>query len=922
MKRRRLLKRLNAATLELSAPGIWLLDETFASTLRKAMEDAWRERDGNPASLAARLGQSDWSTADELLQIVDGIGVVSIAGMLFPRANPWTYYGLATAVSDVVAAVDEALANRDVRGVLFVIDSPGGRAQGVFEAVRQIRGMADAAGKPIWAMVEGIAASGGYAFAVAADRILSTNMSVTGSIGALMIHAQFRPEDTAYTVVRYGENKALGNPYEPFTEQVAADWQAAVNAIGVEFETVVAEGRNVTIEQVQSRMGRGATFFAAEARQRGLIDGIVGSADEALGLLRQAVGLSTPAPAPPPGRRVHHAASASAAAEAGHNHLSAGGVAASGVQLTGAEILTAAASPPAGGVRVNHGSGAVAAASATQQEQGMNPKLKAALFARGLIAAIDAADDLCRAALAAYCAGCGVSVPPNDDEALTLVMAPRAIAVSAAPLQPIAGAQPAAASGQAAPVAAAASNPAQVAHDREVSEARAAARADEVARVRELRSRGGLLGVDATRIDAAIAAGTSVADALVQWTGQQAAANPPLQVNVVGETGAAAFERDALDALSIRCGIGVQNPSVQAQRWGRGGVRMDYLARQSLQLQGVRVSDISDSEDVARAALRAGVQTHSEVLIDDAGALNRPASFPNLLSGLANRLLDAGVARANASYQEWTGVVPAGLPDLKAVPVISKSTVYALDEVIDDEKVSELGLAEEVLSSIQVRRFKNKFGWTPVMVANDDLGAFAEGMLGFGAAAEGTVNLLCVGLLTGNAYLLDGYQLFDNSNHGNYISSGAAPSAAQWEAMDLKVAAQRPVGGKGYIREQMQVLLCPPQLRVAALQVLAPFGQVPELKNPTTDATLNVYRGTGKVVVEPELQGSSAAIWYGLCDPTRAPTVVRVYQRGWGEGPRRTAWVDPETGTAWTAYEVRVGVAVKNYRTAVKNAGA
>ena len=118
------------------------------------------------------------------------------------------------------------------------------------------------------------------------------------------------------------------------------------------------------------------------------------------------------------------------------------------------------------------------------------------------------------------------------------------------------------------------------------------------------------------------------------------------------------------------------------------------------------------------------------------------------------------------------------------------------------------------------------------------------------------------------------------------------------------------------------MLLAPPQLRVKSLQLLAPFGQVPEIKNPTTDATLNIYRGTGKVVIEPELQAASSVIWYGMTDPTRMPLVVRVYQTGWGEGPKRTSWVDPETGTAWVAYEVRVGAAVKDYRAGVRNNGA
>jgi hypothetical protein len=52
-----------------------------------------------------------------------------------------------------------------------------------------------------------------------------------------------------------------------------------------------------------------------------------------------------------------------------------------------------------------------------------------------------------------------------------------------------------------------------------------------------------------------------------------------------------------------------------------------------------------------------------------------------------------------------------------------------------------------------------------------------------------------------------------------------------------------------------------------------------------------------------------------------SPTVVRCYQRGWGEGVRRNSWTDPETGTVWVSFEGRVGAAIKDYRTIVRNKG-
>jgi hypothetical protein len=57
---------------------------------------------------------------------------------------------------------------------------------------------------------------------------------------------------------------------------------------------------------------------------------------------------------------------------------------------------------------------------------------------------------------------------------------------------------------------------------------------------------------------------------------------------------------------------------------------------------------------------------------------------------------------------------------------MSKGRIGELDEVLDAEEFKEQGLTEECLSHMQLSRFGNKAGLTPVLAANDDLGAFIE----------------------------------------------------------------------------------------------------------------------------------------------------------------------------------------------------
>lgn len=866
MKNRR-MKLLNDLTLGMQGSPVWMIEEQAAASIHSTMLAMWSERDlpedpfaATPGMrLAKLLARTMGGSGEPSQDIFGGVGVVFVSGMIRQKEDIWTEWGYGTAGSTVASKVESFLSKSDVHAVLLVVDSPGGQAAGNEEAARRIRAASEQSGKPVWTVAHGTMASAAYYLGAAANRVLATDGTSAGSVGALMIHAQWRPEDVTFNVIRFGEMKATPNQYEALGDAGKAEMQRIVDQCGSQFLATVAEFRGVSLSDARTKFGQGRMFYqSSDLLERNMIDGQVRSVQAALSQLQKHV-----------------------------------------MQNNGGSVQARLEAS----CQTNHESGTLAAVSATQTEgDRMNPKIKAALYARGLIASLDASNDVAEAALTAFFAGRGCERPKTDDETLAALNGNvKAVAAVAEPLKP---------------------NPVQAAHDSEQAEARAEARRQEVARAKSIRERGALLKCSTEDIEAAVASGDDANTAVSKLVDKLAAQAKPVVTNPQ-ETGSAAFAQDAIDALTLRCQGTAANASEQARRWARNGISLGALAGMSLELQGVRFDRFASGEDVAKLALTTG-GTRSEILLDDGGgSVNRPSSFPNLLSNLANKLFIMGMDRAQPTYPTWTGRSPADLPDLKEGPLISRSQPYVMDEIIDDERREQLKLAEECLSLIRVKRYGNKFGWTPVMVANDDLGAFVEGMIGFGAAWENTVNLLCLGLLTNNVTLLDAYALFDDTNHGNNkTSSAGAPDTTQWKAMQDKLSAQRPVGGKGYVRQRLSVLLCPPQLEVASLQLLAAFGAIPEVKNPATDATINVYRGSGKVVVEPELQAASATVYYGLVDPMLAPTVVRVYQRGWSDGVRRTQWVDPETGTAWVGFEGRVGAAVKDYRTAVRNAGA
>lgn len=852
-------KRLHDLTLCLQGSGPLMIHEPSAADLHGAMLRMWEDREIDSEALGVTLRRSAASSSSPAdgPQIVGGIGIVQITGMIRSKEDLWTERGFGTAAPTVAKQVKALLANDSVYGVLMVVDSPGGQAIGNEEASRAIRAAAEASSKPVWCAADGNMCSAAYYLGAAADRVISVAGSIIGSIGAVLIHTQWRPEDATFTVTRFGEMKVRPNMYEPIGDQGQAENQRVVDQFGNKFLSTVAEFRGVAADKAATQFGAGRVFYqASEQIAAGLVDAAAASVEEVLHQMQ--------AEFRPQSQSMQALLEASCFS--------------------------------------NHESGKRAAANATHQENdAMNPKIKAALYARGLIANLDASNDVYEAALTAFFAGRGEAKPTDEAQQLAALNGTAQAKVIQAAAEPL-------------------KNPAQAAHDREQAEAKAEAARNERERIKTIRDAGAKLGVDEKSIQAAIDSDDDAPKAIAGMVHAMKDSRKPVVSNPIA-SGEDAFAKDALAAMCLGAGIKSDGePSADAKRLA--GMSLFDMGRASLKVQGVRFDEWGHKESVAKLALVTG-GSQSEVMLDDgSGVLNRPSSFPNLLSAFANKLIDAGIDRSQPSYPLWTGVLPGGLPDFKDAPLISRSNPYVMDEVIDDEGHKQFKLSEECLSILRVRRFADKFGVTPVMLANDDTGAFVEALINFGMAWESTVNLICLNLLTANVYLLDGYQLFDNTNHGNDVSSGAAPSAAQWDAMQLKYAAQKTVGGEAYVRGVLGAILYPPTINQSVRQTFAPLGALPEDKQPVTDATVNVYRGTVKMIPEAELQRASATAYYGMVDPLLYPTVVRVYQRGWGEGLRRNAWVNPETGVSWVNFEGRVGAGVKNYRSSVRNNGA
>src|SRR6476620_9113722 len=124
----------------------------------------------------------------------------------------------------------ERLEKSQAVAVIVHINSPGGTTAGseqLYDALVRLK-----AKKPIVVVVEGLAASGGYLAALAADQIVARQSSLVGSIGVLFQFPNFtellKTVGVKVEEVKSSPLKAAPNGYEPTSPEARAALDALV----------------------------------------------------------------------------------------------------------------------------------------------------------------------------------------------------------------------------------------------------------------------------------------------------------------------------------------------------------------------------------------------------------------------------------------------------------------------------------------------------------------------------------------------------------------------------------------------------------------------------------------------------------------------------------------------------------------------
>jgi ClpP class serine protease len=225
------------------------------------------------SATAARAGDvsSDGETG---LGVAGGIAVVQVMGALAQRGQVWEC-GVTDGYDWITLRFAAALEAGDA--VVLVIDSPGGDGAGLAEAVRRMRSLADAAGKPVLAYVDEFAASAAYWIAAGvADEIYLPSSGMVGSIGAIAVHADesaaAESDGVRYTIIRDPDGKAAGTPLEPLGDVGRARIERAVSALADSFVAAMAARRGVSASKLRALDAD--MLMGAAAVKAGLADGV------------------------------------------------------------------------------------------------------------------------------------------------------------------------------------------------------------------------------------------------------------------------------------------------------------------------------------------------------------------------------------------------------------------------------------------------------------------------------------------------------------------------------------------------------------------------------------------------------------------------------------------------------------------------
>lgn len=184
------------------------------------------------------------------------------------------------------AQIDELHQYPSLKGVLLVVNSPGGAVGASVEISDLIKEIAEKL--PVVVHTEGVMASGAYYASIGASKIYANRGALIGSIGVIFSGANIKPllDKIGYEpqTIAAGEYKEIGTYYRDWSAKERTFIQNLIKEEYDTFITDVANARKLDLANAQ-QFAEGKVFNATKAKELGLIDDIL-SRNQAIAQLK------------------------------------------------------------------------------------------------------------------------------------------------------------------------------------------------------------------------------------------------------------------------------------------------------------------------------------------------------------------------------------------------------------------------------------------------------------------------------------------------------------------------------------------------------------------------------------------------------------------------------------------------------------
>lgn len=228
---------------------------------------------GDP--LGRRADQDGYG--ERVLDKIGNVAVIPIEGTLVHKGKWYGSYSGDTSYEGVQSLVSRARRDQSVKGVVFEVDSYGGEAAGAFDTADMIAALS--AEKPTLSILTDFAYSAGYLMASAARRIVMPETGGVGSIGVIVLHADFsrklENEGIKVTLIASGAHKTDGQPVIPLPDNVRAEIKAQVDRGRDLFAAKVAAYRGPRLTKEAALATEAAAYRGEDAVAAGLADGVM-----------------------------------------------------------------------------------------------------------------------------------------------------------------------------------------------------------------------------------------------------------------------------------------------------------------------------------------------------------------------------------------------------------------------------------------------------------------------------------------------------------------------------------------------------------------------------------------------------------------------------------------------------------------------